>query len=210
MRRFAWSSLVGVLGLASALLAGDVKADPESARSLETATFAAGCYWCVESDFDKVAGVVETISGFTGGHVANPTYEQVGRGGTGHTEALRVKFDPTRVSYEQLLDYYWRHVDFLDGGGQFCDRGDQYRPAVFTHSEEQKQLAEASKRALAAKFGQAIAVEIADAQVFYPAKDEHQDYYEKHPIKYKFYRFNCGRDQRIAEIWESADAKAGH
>jgi methionine-S-sulfoxide reductase len=211
MRARRWVTLLGGLGLLFALLIGRAGAEPESASAqLETATFAAGCYWCVEKDFDKVEGVVETISGFTGGQAANPTYEQVGQGGTGHTEALLVRFDPKRVSYQQLLDYYWRHVDFLDGDGQFCDRGDQYRPAIFTHSPEQRQLAEASKGALQSTVKEPVAVEIADAQVFYPAKEEHQGYYEKHPIKYKFYRYNCGRDQRTAEIWDKIGSAAGH
>lgn len=182
--------------------------------NLETATFAAGCFWCVESDFDKVDGVVETISGYTGGHTENPTYEEVGNGGTGHTEALRITFDPAKVSYAKLLDHYWHHVDFLDGNGQFCDRGDQYRPAIFSHGPEQRRLAEASKAVLAksADFGRPIAVEIVEAGVFTPAEDYHQDYYKKSPVKYRYYRTGCGRDRRVAGLWEQVKAAgaAGH
>ena len=169
----------------------------------ETAIFAAGCFWCVESDFDKVPGVLETISGYTGGKTENPKYEEVGGGSTGHAEALQVIYDPSKVSYPKLLDYYWRHVDLVDGGGQFCDRGSQYRPAIFTTSDEQKQLAEASKAALEAsgKFKQKIAVQIVPAAKFTAAEDYHQDYYHKNPVRYKFYRTGCGRDARMEQLW---------
>ncbi|MFA5950527.1 MAG: peptide-methionine (S)-S-oxide reductase MsrA [Hyphomicrobium sp.] len=211
-RRLA--AALGALALAAFVLPlAPRAADEASAKDgLEVATFAAGCYWCVESDFDKVDGVVETTSGFTGGHTANPTYEEVGSGSTGHAESLLVKFDPKKVSYSQLLDHYWHHVDFLDGRGQFCDRGNQYRPAIFTHSPEQKKLAEESKAAIGRQFNKPIAVEIVDAQTFTPAEEYHQDYYNKNPLKYKFYRYSCGRDQRIAQIWESVGkaAEAGH
>lgn len=168
---------------------------------LETAVFASGCYWCTESDFDKVKGVKHTISGFTGGHVKNPTYGLVGQGRTGHTEALLIQYDPAVVSYNELLDYYWRHVDFFDANGQFCDRGSQYRPEIFVSNSEQRGLAEKSKQALAAKFKRKIAVEITDASTFYPAKEAHQNYHKKHPVSYKTYRWGCGRDKRIKEIW---------
>ena len=199
---------LSVLALGSALVLFAVQPHAQSAgkaasSDLLTATFAAGCFWCVESDFDKVEGVVETISGYTGGHTKNPTYYEVGSGETGHAEALQVKFDPNKVSYEKLLDHYWHHVDFLDGDGQFCDRGDQYRPAIFTHNAEQKRLAEESKAALAksGKFDRPIAVQIVDATEFTPAEDYHQDYYNKNPLKYRYYRTGCGRDRRIAELW---------
>ena len=170
-----------------------------------TAIFAAGCFWCVESDFDKVDGVLETISGYTGGSKANPTYEDVGSGTTGHAEALQVVYDPAKVSYPKLLDYYWRHVDLLDGGGQFCDRGNQYRPAIFTSSNEQKKLAEESKAALekSGRFKQKIAVKIVPATAFTPAEDYHQDYYKKNPLRYKLYRTGCGRDARLEKLWGS-------
>jgi peptide-methionine (S)-S-oxide reductase len=210
------SSLVLLLMLVTphrAAVAVEDAAAPAPA-GLDVATFAAGCFWCVESDFDKVEGVVETISGYTGGHTANPTYELVGDGGTGHAEALRVTYDPAKVTYARLLDHYWRHVDFLDGTGQFCDRGDQYRPAIFTHTEEQKRLAEASKAALAKShdFERPIAVEIVAAGDFTPAEDYHQDYYRKNPVKYRYYRTGCGRDARIARLWahQEAEDKAGH
>lgn len=173
---------------------------------LAVATFAAGCYWCVESDFDKVDGVVETISGFMGGQTKNPTYAEVGQGGTGHAEVVQLKFDPAKVSYEKLLDYYWHHVDFLDGGGQFCDRGDQYRPVIFTHSGEQERLAKASMEALAksGKFDKPIAVAIEPASTFTPGPDYHQDYYKTNALQYRYYRWGCGRDKRIAALWGTA------
>lgn len=176
---------------------------------VEIATFAAGCYWCVESDFDKVPGVLETISGFMGGHTKNPTYEEVGYGGTGHAEVVQLKYDPSVVTYRELLDHYWLNVDPLDGSGQFCDRGPAYRPVIFTHSEEQKREAEASKVALekSGRFEQPIAVKIAPASEFYPGPEYHQDYYRKSPLKYKWYRTGCGRDKRLKALW---GAKAGH
>jgi methionine-S-sulfoxide reductase len=172
-------------------------------EGLETATFASGCFWCTESDFDKVDGVKETISGFMGGKTKNPTYEQVSVGNTGHAESLQLKFDPKVVSYNQLLDYYWRHTDVLDGGGQFCDRGSQYRPVIFVATPEQRKLAEASKAALekSGRFSQPIAVEIADAGVFTPAEDYHQNYHNTHVLQYTYYRHACGRDARIKQLW---------
>lgn len=205
-------SLVAIALFGGAVIAGEQPAaekDAASAAPLATATFAAGCFWCVESDFDKVEGVVETISGYTGGTTKNPTYHEVGDGGTGHAEALQVKYDPAKVSYTKLLDYYWRHVDLLDGGGQFCDRGDQYRPVIFTHGDEQKKLAEESKAALekSGRFKQPIAVQIVAASTFTAAEDYHQDYYNKNPLKYKYYRYGCGRDARIKQLWGD---EAGH
>jgi peptide-methionine (S)-S-oxide reductase len=203
-RIIASLALAGSIALAGALSAEDLKSPAAAGTDgLAVATFAAGCFWCVESDFDKVEGVVETISGFTGGRTAHPTYDEVGQGGTGHTESVQLKYDPKKVSYEKLLDHYWHHVDLVDGAGQFCDRGSQYRPAIFTHSDEQKRLAEESKAALtkSARFKQPIAVEITPASAFTAAEDYHQDYYEKNPLRYRYYRFGCGRDKRIAELW---------
>lgn len=168
------------------------------------ATFGAGCYWCVESDFDAVKGVVETTPGFMGGKTENPTYEEVSSGATGHTEVVNVKYDPAVVSYQQLLDYYWMHVDPLDAGGQFCDRGSQYRPAIFVYDDEQKKLAEASKQNTAAQLMKPIVVEISTAAPFTPAPDP--DYYKTNPIRYKYYRAGCGRDARIKQLWSG---KAG-
>lgn len=176
---------------------------------LETATFSSGCFWCTESDFDKVKGVTETTSGFMGGTTKNPTYEQVSRGNTGHAETLQLQFDPKVVSYKQLLDYYWHHVDLLDGGGQFCDRGSQYRPVIFVHTPEQRKLAEESKAALdkSGRFDTPIAVEIVDASTFTPAEDYHQNYHETHPLKYQYYRYACGRDARLKQLWGDETAE---
>lgn len=175
----------------------------EADRKLEVATFASGCFWCTESDFDKVKGVVETTSGYMGGTTPDPTYEQVSTGTTGHAEVLQLKYDPREVTYEELLDVYWRNVDPLDGGGQFCDRGSQYRPAIFYHTEEQKRLAETSKTTLeeSGRFDQPIAVEITTASTFTPAEDYHQDFYLRNPVRYTFYRIGCGRDARLEALW---------
>lgn len=170
------------------------------------ATFAGGCFWCMEPPFDKLPGVVSTTSGYTGGKKVNPTYQEVSGGGTGHTEAVQVVYDPKKVSYEKLLEVFWRNVDPTDAGGQFCDRGSQYRTGIFVHDEEQKRLAEASKAALAKNkpFKQPLVTEIVPAATFYPAEDYHQDYYTKNPLRYKFYRSGCGRDARLAELWGKA------
>jgi methionine-S-sulfoxide reductase len=166
------------------------------------ATFAAGCFWCSEKDFEKVAGVTEVISGYTGGTLPNPTYHQVGSGLTGHFEAVRVRFDPQKVSYDTLLDTYWHNVDFLDGGGQFCDRGASYRPAIFVHDAAQKAAAETSKANLARdRKVEKIAVQILPATDFTPAEDYHQDYYKTNSMRYKLYRSGCGRDARLHQLW---------
>jgi peptide-methionine (S)-S-oxide reductase len=173
---------------------------------MAVATFAAGCFWCVEAAFDPVKGVVSTTSGYTGGHVANPSYGQVSSGTTGHKEAVRVVYDPRQTTYETLLDTYWRNVDPVDSRGQFCDKGDEYLPVIFYHTEEQKRLAEESKEALvkSKRFKQPITVKIEPAGVFYVAEDYHQDYYQKNPLRYKFYRYNCGRDARLEQLWGAA------
>jgi peptide-methionine (S)-S-oxide reductase len=167
----------------------------------KVATFAGGCFWCTESDFDKVPGVISTTSGYIGGKTANPTYEQVSAGGTGHAEAVQIVFDPAKVSYEQLLDVYWHSIDPFAKDRQFCDRGDQYRSAIFFHDAEQRQLAEKTKADLEAKLKQPFATQIVMAGKFYPAEDYHQDFHIKNATKYKFYRWNCGRDQRLEQIW---------
>ena len=169
------------------------------------ATFAGGCFWCVEADFDKVEGVISTTSGYTGGHTVNPGYEDVVRGGTGHAEAVEIAFDPARVSYQKLLDVFWHNVDPLAKDRQFCDRGNQYRSAIFYHGEEQHRLAEASRAAVAARFKPPIQTEIVAAGPFYKAEGYHQDYYKKNPVRYNFYRFNCGRDARLEELWGRKD-----
>jgi methionine-S-sulfoxide reductase len=178
-------------------------AQTSPAVKTEIATFAGGCFWCVESDFDKVEGVLSTVSGFMGGKTQNPTYKQVSGGGTGHAEVVQVAYDPARVSYQHLLDVFWRTVDPLDAGGQFCDRGDEYRTGIFTHSAEQQRLAEASKAALdgSRRFDRKIVTAVTPASQFTPAEDYHQDYYKKNPLQYRFYRFNCGRDARLKQLW---------
>jgi len=165
------------------------------------ATFAGGCFWCTEADFDKVPGVLSTTSGYIGGKIANPTYEQVSAGGTGHAEAVEIVYDPGKVSFDELLSFYWRHVDPTVKSRQFCDVGDQYRTAIFVHDDEQQRLAEASKKKIEAQLKQPIYTEIVSAGPFYKAEDYHQDFYQKNPVKYKFYRWNCGRDQRLEQLW---------
>jgi peptide-methionine (S)-S-oxide reductase len=201
------------VALASAAVAQDQsqkqptdQSKPAVAGQTAVATFAGGCFWCEESAFDPVEGVLSTTSGYTGGTKVDPTYHEVSAGGTGHAESVEVTYDPSKVTYQRLLDVYWHNVDPLDTGGQFCDRGNQYRSAIFYHDDEQKRLAEASKQALedSHRFDQPIATEIVPAGPFYPAEDYHQDYYKKNPIRYKFYRWNCGRDQRLAELWGAA------
>jgi peptide-methionine (S)-S-oxide reductase len=158
----------------------------------------------MEPPFDELKGVISTTSGYTGGQAKNPTYEQVSDGRTGHTEALQVVYDPARVTYAQLLDVFWRNIDPVDAGGQFCDRGSQYRPAIFYHSAEQQRLAEASKQQVATRLSKTIPVELVAASTFYPAETYHQDYYKKNPVRYKLYKWNCGRQQRLDDIWGKA------
>lgn len=174
---------------------------PANAPDTAIAVFAGGCFWCMEKPFDALEGVLDTTSGYTGGKVANPTYEQVSAGGTGHAEALRVTFDPTRVSYETLLDVFWHNVDPFDARGQFCDKGNQYRSAIFPQDEEQEKLATASKTAMEKQFARFIATTIEPAAPFYPAEDYHQNYYKKNPLRYAYYRNGCGRDRRLEEVW---------
>lgn len=201
---------IGLLGVGIAL-SSNKALDKEGARSamsnqeeLQTATLAGGCFWCVEADFEKVDGVAEVISGYTGGTKENPTYEEVSSGGTGHVEAIQVLYDPNRISYEQILDVFWRHVDPTDSGGQFFDRGDHYRTVIFYHDEEQRRLAEESKRALekSARFKKPIATEILKFTGFYPAEDYHQGYYKKNPVRYKAYRHGSGRDRFLSQAWD--------
>ncbi|MGD8366621.1 MAG: peptide-methionine (S)-S-oxide reductase MsrA [Desulfobacterales bacterium] len=175
----------------------------DTKRHYEKAAFAGGCFWCTESDFEKVDGVVEVISGYTGGHKENPTYEEVCSGRTGHYEAVQVVYDPEKVSYSQLLEIFWRHIDPTDSGGQFVDRGSQYRSAIFYHDEEQKTAAEESKRALAASdvFRRPIVTEILPLDRFYDAEEYHQDYYKKSPTRYQMYRYGSGRDRFLERAW---------
>jgi peptide-methionine (S)-S-oxide reductase len=180
------------------------------AGTLASAVFAGGCFWCMEHPFDELDGVVSTTSGYIGGHTPSPTYSQVSAGTTGHAEAVKVVYDPAKVGYGRLLEVFWRNVDPLDGGGQFCDRGDQYRTAIFYETEEQRQLAEGSKQELAAsgRFDRPIVTPIVAAGEFFPAEDYHQNYYLVNPIRYKFYRHGCGRDKRLKEVWGDEAPKA--
>ncbi|WP_421869704.1 peptide-methionine (R)-S-oxide reductase MsrB [Motiliproteus sp.] len=176
---------------------------PELPEGTESAVFAGGCFWCTESDFEKVNGVIEAVSGYTGGEEDRPTYRQVSAGQTGHIEAVIVYYDPTKVSYDYLLQVYWRHINPTDSGGQFVDRGPQYRPAIFYSNEEMKAQAEASKQALAAsgRYDKPLTVELLPLETFWPAEGYHQNYYDRNPIRYTFYRHGSGRDQYLEETW---------
>ncbi|MEJ2726695.1 MAG: peptide-methionine (S)-S-oxide reductase MsrA [Deltaproteobacteria bacterium] len=182
---------------------GEKSLTREQSNKLRTATFAGGCFWCTEADFEKVEGVIEVISGYTGGNVQNPTYDQVSAGKTGHVEAVQVLYDPEKVSYKDLLEVFWRHVDPTDPGGQFVDRGPQYRSAIFYHNNMQRRLAEESKQELerSGPFEKPIVTEIKPLKKFYKAEDYHQDYYKTHGLRYKFYRWHSGRDQFLSKTW---------
>jgi peptide-methionine (S)-S-oxide reductase len=189
------------------LLSGDTAySASQSTGPTETAkaTFAGGCFWCMEPPFDKLDGVISTISGYAGGKKKNPTYEEVSAGNTGHAEVVQVTYDPRKITYEKLLEVFWRNVDPLTPNRQFCDVGSQYRTAIFYHDETQKRLAEESKKALSKRFKEPIVTEIVAASEFYPAEDYHQDYYTKNPLRYKYYRYSCGRDQRLEALWGPA------
>jgi peptide methionine sulfoxide reductase msrA/msrB len=187
---------------------GEKKVLSEGHNKFEIATFAGGCFWCTEADFEKVEGVVKVTSGYTGGHKENPTYEEVSAGGTGHVEAVQVVYDPEKVSYKELLDVFWRHVDPTDPGGQFVDRGSQYRTVIFYHNDEQRRLAEKSKDELSKsqRFEKPIVTEIVKFTKFYRAEDYHQDYYKNHSIRYKYYRYASGRDQFLKKVWGNSGA----
>jgi peptide-methionine (S)-S-oxide reductase len=180
-----------------------------SAVTTEKATFAGGCFWCMEHPFDEIPGVISVTPGYTGGHTKNPSYEEVSAGGTGHAESVDIVYDPAKVSYEKLLNVFWHNIDPTVKDRQFCDSGHQYRSAIFYHNEEQHKLALQSKETLEKNkpFTGPIVTEIVQATQFYPAEEYHQHYYKKNPIRYKFYRFSCGRDQRLHELWGSV---AGH
>ena len=182
----------------------DAQVNKSVAMKWEKATFAGGCFWCMESPYEKLEGVKEVISGYTGGKKVNPTYEEVSSGITGHLEAIEIVYDPSVVSYDKLLDVFWRNIDPTDAGGQFVDRGGQYRSAIFYHTEDQKKAAEAAKQRLARSgvFSKPIVTEIIPAATFYKAEEYHQDYYKKNPVRYKFYRFNSGRDQFLEKAWK--------
>jgi len=191
------------LRAAAALLTAIALAPSSAIAQTSVATFAGGCFWCMEPPFDALAGVISTTSGYTGGTTPNPTYEEVSDGGTGHAEAVEVVYDPSRIGYERLLDVFWHNVDPTAKDRQFCDAGRQYRTAIFVHDAEQRRLAEASRAALQAsgRFTAPIATEIVDAGPFYPAEAYHQDYAAKNPLRYRYYRARCGRDERLREVW---------
>lgn len=198
--------------LLAAILAAAVVAPARAAEPapLARATFAGGCFWCMEPPFEALDGVVSVTSGYTGGAKANPTYEEVSAGGTGHTEAVEIRYDPAKVTYETLLDVFWHNIDPVTANRQFCDKGSQYRSAIFYHDETQHRLADASKQALegAGILPGPIVTEIVPARPFYPAEEYHQDYYKKNPIRYRYYRYGCGRDARLRELW--GDAAGSH
>lgn len=186
----------GLIGIVMLLLLNSAHA------RVEEAIFAGGCFWCVEADFDKLNGVLGTVSGFDGGTSSNPTYEQVSAGGTGYAESVRVMYNPDVISYKQLVDYFWHHIDPTTQDAQFCDHGRQYRSAIFYLNDDQKKIALASKKALEKRF-KTVYTEIVPSTQFYAADDYHQNYYQKHAWRYKYYRYRCGRDARIEEVWHN-------
>ena len=190
------------------VLQSTVVAAPVSEPRVETAILAGGCFWCIEADYEKLDGVLGVVSGYAGGELKDPTYKQVSSGNSGHIEVVEVSFDASRISYAEILDYFWRHIDPTRDDGQFCDRGPQYRPAIFYRGATQHREAQASeKRVVASKpFPEALKVELIAATEFYPAEDYHQDYYKKNPVRYKFYRYNCGRDARVEALWGKPDS----
>jgi peptide-methionine (S)-S-oxide reductase len=199
--RMVWGAVCGALALAISVGAGGAA----DLAGMKKAVFAGGCFWCMEEAFEQVDGVLSVTSGYMGGHVADPTYEQVSAGGTGHAESVEVLYDPTKVTYAKLLEAFWENVDPLTPNAQFCDHGSQYRSAIFYLDEDQKRLAEESKQAIeqARRFELPIVTEISKAALFYPAEEYHQDFYKKNPIRYKFYKYTCGRAQRLKEVWGS-------
>ncbi len=200
--------LMNMKSLALALLvaiAANAAATPAAPNGFAKATFAGGCFWCMVHPFEELKGVVKVTSGYAGGRTADPSYEEVSAGGTGHRESVEIIYDPRQISYAKLLDVFWHNIDPTDNEGQFCDHGGQYRSAIFYHDAQQKQLAEASKAALQKRMQ--VYTDILPAASFYPAEEYHQDYYKKNPVRYRFYRLNCGRDHRLQQIWGSA---AGH
>ena len=204
-RNLILAGLIGFTGLLSIAASGESAHDKEQAQASNTsiATFAGGCFWCVESDFEKVPGVNEVISGYVGGHVENPTYKQVSYGNTGHVEAVEVHYDPSVVTYDELLNAFWKQVDPTDNGGQFVDRGYQYSPFIFYSNEQQKVTAEKSRDALAKseRYDKPLATDIKEVSQFWPAEEYHQDYYKKNPIRYNYYRYSSGRDQFLKATW---------
>ena len=202
---YRWSILVitGLTVMSLWAISNAGEGAQSTGKDLEVATFAGGCFWCMEPPFDKLEGVVSTTSGYTGGHKTHPTYQQVSAGGTGHTEAVQIVYDPKIIGYEELLSVFWRNIDPTVDDHQFCDYGSQYRPSIFSHSDEQYRLAKESKEALSRskRFKEPILTPIVQASVFYPAEEYHQDFYKKNPVRYKLYRLGCGRDYRLKKLW---------
>ena len=192
-----------VITLLCCMLLSPAQAQQNIPPGYDIATFAGGCFWCMEPPYDEIPGVISTTSGYIGGQKKNPTYEEVSSGRTGHTEAVQVLYDPKKVSYQKLLDVFWMNIDPTTPNAQFCDHGSQYRSGIFYHNEEQMRLALASRDQIerTKRFREPIVTEITKAATFYPAEDYHQDYYKKNPLRYKFYRANCGRDQRLEQLW---------
>jgi peptide-methionine (S)-S-oxide reductase len=196
-----WRALIAAAALALALISAGAAQERPSPDKLRSAVFAGGCFWCVEEAFDKVPGVIDTTSGYTGGTVVNPTYEEVSQGGTAHAESVMVRYDTTKVSYETLLDVFWHNIDPFDAGGQFCDRGGSYRAAIFYNGDKQKVMAEKSLKAVEERLGKPVVTKIERLGPFYPAETYHQNYHHENPLRYKFYKWNCGRAQRLEAIW---------
>jgi peptide-methionine (S)-S-oxide reductase len=190
--------------LAAALLVVYLGIGAAPAPQLATATFAGGCFWCMQPPFEKLHGVVSVKAGYTGGSTKNPSYEGVSAGGTGHRESVEIVYDPRLISYGQLLDVFWHNIDPTDSSGQFCDHGSQYRSAIFFHDAQQKALAEQSKSVVEKQLHKNVVTDLVAASAFYSAEEYHQDYSKKNPVRYRFYRFNCGRDQRLTEVWGHA------
>ena len=211
-KKFRWTLIALLLIVAASwVFSGITQATSNAANDTATAVFAGGCFWCMEPPFDKLEGVIATISGYTGGNTKDPTYKQVSSNTTGHYEALEVTYNPNKIDYETLLNVFWHNVDPLDAHGQFCDKGQSYRTAIFYNSEAQKKSAESSKKELidSRRFKEEIVTEVIAAKKFYPAEDYHQDYYQKNPLRYKYYRYGCGRDKRLKELWGKSAGKDG-
>ncbi len=192
--------LIAIVSILLSLVAGSAAAQQTHPQTA-TAIFAGGCFWCMQPPFDKTPGVISTTAGYTSGTKVNPTYEEVSSGTTGHFESVKIEYDPAKVNYDKLLDVFWHNIDPFNGKGQFCDIGPQYRAAIFYGGEKQKEGAEASKKRVMEKFGKAVDTLVLPASEFYPAEDYHQEYHKKNPLKYKFYRFTCGRDARLEAVW---------
>lgn len=211
-KNFRWTLLaLLLLIIGSWLFAGKMQVSADEGNNTATAVFAGGCFWCMEPPFDKLEGVFATTSGYTGGHTDKPTYKQVSSDTTGHYEAIEISYDPSKIDYATLLNVFWHNVDPLDAKGQFCDKGESYRTAIFYNSDEQKKLAQASKKELVESgyFNEDVVTVIEAVKTFYPAEEYHQDYYQKSPVRYKYYRFACGRDNRLEELWGEVAGKGG-